>query len=115
AALTIAALLLISGNGCGSGAAPTPAVTFTLSGTVVDKATAGAIAGASVSVPGQMTTTDSFGSYALRVTSGTYSVTFAAAGYSAAVATIIIAADTTYRSAPAINRPNPTPPNSTGP
>jgi len=106
-AFTIAALLLISGNGCGSGVAPTPAVTFTLSGTVVDKATVSAIAGASVSVPGQMTTTDSLGSYALRLTSGTYSVTFAAAGYSAAVATITVSADTTYRSALAINAPDP--------
>ena len=115
AALTIAALLLMLGNGCGSGAAPTPAVTFTLSGTVVDKATVGAIAGASVSVPGQMTTTDSVGSYVLRLTAGTYSVTFAAAGYSAAVATITVSADTTYRSALAINAPDsPTTSNLTG-
>jgi CarboxypepD_reg-like domain len=105
--LSWASLLLIVVSACdGGGSAPTP-VTFALSGTVIDRATAGAISGASVSVPGQMTTTDSSGGYGLRVAAGTYSVTFSAAGYSSAVATIAVSADTIYRTALAINTPDP--------
>jgi hypothetical protein len=80
---------------------------FALSGTVIDIATRRAISGASVSAGGQITTTDSSGNYFLRLSAGTYSVTFAASGYSSAVVTITIASDTTYQRTLAINTPDP--------
>ena len=103
------AVVLIAGSGCGGGVtAPSPASTlFTLSGTVNDIATARAIPGASVSVAGLTTTTDSAGKYSLRLPTGNHSVTFAASGYSSAIVTIMVAGDTTYRSNLAVDTPNP--------
>lgn len=80
---------------------------FALSGTVIDIATRRAISGASVSAAGQITTTNRSGNYSLHLSAGTYSVTFAASGYSSAVATITIAGDTSYQRTLAINTPDP--------
>jgi PKD repeat protein len=65
-----------------------------ITGTVTDLATAQPIVGASVSLPGQTTTTDALGRYRIDVAAGTWTVTAAASGYASQNHDAIVSAGT---------------------
>ena len=89
---------------------PPPPPTGTLTGTVRDMASNLPIGGATVSVPGKSTSTDTNGAYTMTLAADTYIVTVTAAGYDPATATVTIVAGGTTTMDFALTAAPPPPP-----